>query len=209
MYQYAGTEFRSSYIEEAVSEIDARNAVPLNDRMLPKSKIPGGIHPFSIKPSYAFSRLMKKLETTSNILAKNYLNSSPDLDFFGINSSDSYVKNPRYSTPFRTKVKSIRCKFENYGLDKLHGLVLMPLWICEYSYFGTTYRAFVNGASMNSNVVGVTHRSPILSTAGGALCGLVGSGVPIVITKNILFFLLMPFTTIIGGVMGIYFGMYN
>ena len=189
---YAGFDYRTQYVEGALlhglSEAALSRAVPLTWADDPPFT---GVGAFTMKPSFAFVRAHGRMRRVAIADADNALRSDPhvrSLEFplgkewprFPLGFSlPSAVFGHDVACPARDSrqpdiVEAMNVQYEVEGAS-LHerGVLLLPVWVVEYTFGGEGYRCFVSG--IDGHVGGITHLlSQDASLRGAALGAFVG-----------------------------------
>ena len=153
---YAGFDFRRQYVEGALhpgmSDATLSRAVPLNQAESPPL---AGVGAFTMKPSFAFAKAHERLRAIAHADASTLLYSG-ELDHLefrrrrgggllaGLFGGGVACPKNDWVQPDRRFVQDLAYEVEGARLHG-RGVVLMPVWVVEYTYSGEAYRCFVSG----------------------------------------------------------------
>ena len=187
---YAGFDYRAAFVERAlhggISEAVLATAVPLTQAEAPAST---GVGAFAMRPSFAFAKVQERLTSLARAEAEATLRSAAAnrLEYHKVGHHRLFggggVARPAsdWEQPVERSVEYLHA--DELEEPRLHGrgVLLLPLWVAQYSFGGEPYRCFVSG--VDAQVGGLTHlRWSDATVRGGALGMLAGLGSALVLS---------------------------
>jgi len=188
---YAGFDFRRTYVEQAAlldaSTVNEKTlmamATPLTTASSPAST---GVGAFAMKPSFAFRKVWEGLNREAHRAANQEMNTPAvrslkfrrTSGYSGLFGTDVACPATDWQKPGSTSVRSVKYELSSARLHE-RGVLMLPIWVVDYSYAGEPYRCFVSG--LNGRVGGITHLlTQDAIVRGGGLGLMFGLGVGLV-----------------------------
>ena len=162
---YAGFDFRRIYVRQALSadlsEDLLASAVPLpHVTDLPES---AGVEAFKMKPSFAYKhRMTARLPSVAYSVAEAHVQAD-SMSSLVYEDSEGHAVCPdtEASKPAYYRVEEVEYALESARLHD-RGVVMLPVWVVEYTFLGQPFRAFVSALKRREEptVAGMVHRMP-------------------------------------------------